>query len=298
MIALIIATIFAALFSILFKIFQLKGIDSKQAIVFNYVTAFVLGVIFSLTKSGPVVVNPLHETWVPWALALGIFFYLGMIFLSFSTKISGVAVSTVASRASMIIPITVCFLFIVGSAQPKWVAIAVVLVGLALTVYVKGKGGSSENGLLKAVAPLTVFVCFGITNSGMKLLQNHIASSNNGLNDNVVNQKLSMLSAIIFMSALIVGTIVYFCGSKASRKPFKIGNLVGGVCLGTVNYFCTYTLMIAMKSIDSSLLFPFHNVGIVAIGTLVGWLCFKEKLSLKQILGMIIAVAAICWMYI
>ncbi len=298
MIALIIATVFAALFSILFKIFQLRGIDSKQAIVFNYVTAFILGIALSLTKSGPVVVNPLTESWFPWALGLGIFFYLGMIFLSYSTKVSGVAVSTVASRASMIIPITVCFMFIAGSAQPKWLAIAVVLLGLALTVWVKGKGGQSDSVIKKIVAPLSVFVCFGITNSGMKLLQNQISVSSNGLDSNILNQKLSMLSAAIFMSALIVGTAIYFLGSKENRKPFRVANLIGGISLGVVNYFCTYTLMIAMKTIDSSILFPFHNVGIVAIGTLVGWLCFKEKLTLQQVLGMVIAVAAICWMYI
>lgn len=298
MIALIIATVCAALFSILFKIFQLSGIDSKQAIVFNYVTAFILGIALSLTKSGPVVVNPLTESWFPWALGLGIFFYLGMIFLSYSTKVSGVAVSTVASRASMIIPITVCFMFIAGSAQPKWLAIAVVLLGLALTVWIKGKGGQSDSVIKKIVAPLSVFVCFGITNSGMKLLQNQISVSSNGLDSNILNQKLSMLSAAIFMSALIVGTAIYFLGSKENRKPFRVANLIGGISLGVVNYFCTYTLMIAMKTIDSSILFPFHNVGIVAIGTLVGWLCFKEKLTLQQVLGMVIAVAAICWMYI
>lgn len=298
MIALIIATVFAALFSILFKIFQLKGIDSKQAIVFNYVTAFILGVVLSLSKSGPVMVNPLKESWMPWALALGIFFYLGMIFLSFSTKVSGVAVSTVASRASMIIPITICFLFIAGSAQPKWLAIAVVLVGLGLTVWVKGKGGQSDSVFTKIIAPISVFICFGITNSGMKLLQNVITVSSKSLGDSILNQKLSMLSATIFMSALIVGTVVYFCGSKENRKPFRPANLVGGISLGVVNYFCTYTLMIAMKTIDSSILFPFHNVGIVAIGTLVGWLWFKEKLAIQQIIGMLIAVAAICWMYI
>lgn len=298
MIALIIATVCAALFSILFKIFQLRGIDSKQAIVFNYVTAFILGIALSLTKSGPVVVNPLTESWFPWALGLGIFFYLGMIFLSYSTKVSGVAVSTVASRASMIIPITVCFMFIAGSAQPKWLAIAVVLLGLALTVWIKGKGGQSDSVIKKIVAPLSVFVCFGITNSGMKLLQNQISVSSNGLDSNILNQKLSMLSAAIFMSALIVGTAIYFLGSKENRKPFRVANLIGGISLGVVNYFCTYTLMIAMKTIDSSILFPFHNVGIVAIGTLVGWLCFKEKLTLQQVLGMVIAVAAICWMYI
>ena len=44
---LIIATVCAAMFSIFFKIFQLKDIDSLQAIFFNYLTAFVLGLLIS-----------------------------------------------------------------------------------------------------------------------------------------------------------------------------------------------------------------------------------------------------------
>ena len=41
-----IATVCAALFSIFFKIFEIRRIDSMQAIFFNYVTAFILGLVF------------------------------------------------------------------------------------------------------------------------------------------------------------------------------------------------------------------------------------------------------------
>ena len=96
---LIIATVCAAMFSIAFKIFQKKDIDSHQAIFFNYLTAFVLGLIGSL--NGQIVVNPLKADWIVSVIILGIIFMAGMVLLSASTRRVGVAISTVCSRASM-----------------------------------------------------------------------------------------------------------------------------------------------------------------------------------------------------
>jgi glucose uptake protein GlcU len=118
---LIIATICAAMFSILFKLFQLKGIDSLPAIFFNYITAFILGLIFSL--HGEIVVNPFKAKWFIPVVLLGFVFVAGMIMLSASTRRVGVAISTVSSRASMVIPIIVSYLFIAGSDAPKWLPI-------------------------------------------------------------------------------------------------------------------------------------------------------------------------------
>ena len=68
--------------------------------------------------------------------------------------------------------------------------------------------------------------------------------------------------------------------------------------LGAANYGCTYILMLAMKTIDSSILFPFHNLGIVAIGAIVGWICFHEKMRPHQVIGIVLAAAAIFWLCI
>ncbi|MBO7246912.1 MAG: hypothetical protein J6V02_01015, partial [Bacteroidaceae bacterium] len=57
MIALILSTICAALISILFKIFKQRGVDSNPAIVYNYLTAMILGLILSIDTSNGIV-NP------------------------------------------------------------------------------------------------------------------------------------------------------------------------------------------------------------------------------------------------
>ena len=109
---LIIATILTAMFSIVFKIFHRKDIDANQAIFFNYLTAFILGVLFSL--NGEAVVNPLKADWLVDVIILGFIFMAGMVMLSASTRRVGVAISTVCSRASMVIPIIVSYLLIEG----------------------------------------------------------------------------------------------------------------------------------------------------------------------------------------
>ena len=81
---LIIATICAAMFSVMFKIFHIKGVDSGQAIFFNYLTAFILGILFSL--HGELVVNPFKAHWLVPVLILGLIFMAGMILLSDSTR--------------------------------------------------------------------------------------------------------------------------------------------------------------------------------------------------------------------
>ena len=80
---------------------------------------------------------------------------------------------------------------------------------------------------------------------------------------------------------------------NGKRAPIRFKNILGGAALGLINYFCTYTLMLAMKTIDSSLLFPLHNIGIVAIGALVGMWAFHEKMKPHQILGMVLAAVSI-----
>ena len=291
---LIIATICAAMFSIAFKIFQKKDIDSHQAIFFNYLTAFVLGLIGSL--NGQSVVNPLKADWLVSVIILGIIFMAGMVLLSASTRRVGVAISTVCSRASMIIPIIVSYLLIEGSAKPKWLLIALVLVSMTLTVWTGSQQDGHRLTLLDILAPLSVFIGFGASNSFLKVLQHRVtvADTNAGLSEQAINSELSLVTASVFFVAMLFCSYSFFIKDENGRRtPVSFKNFLGGAALGIINYFCTYTLMLAMKTIDSSLLFPFHNIGIVAIGAIVGWLAFHEKLKPHQVLGIVLAAVSI-----
>ena len=291
---LIIATILTAMFSIVFKIFHRKDIDANQAIFFNYLTAFVLGVLFSL--NGEAVVNPLKADWLVDVIILGFIFMAGMVMLSASTRRVGVAISTVCSRASMVIPIIVSYLLIEGSAKPKWLLICLVLVAMTLTIWTNKPEGGHKYTLLDILAPLTVFLMFGASNAYLKVLQHRVTVNDTaaGLSEQVINSEISLVTASVFFVAMIMCIYSFFKkGEDGKRSPLLLKNVTGGVVLGFVNYFCTYTLMLSMKTIDSSFLFPVHNIGIVAIGAIVGWLAFNEKLRPHQVVGIVLAAVSI-----
>ena len=294
---LIIATILTAMFSIVFKIFHRKDIDANQAIFFNYLTAFVLGVLFSL--NGGAVVNPLKADWLIDVIILGFIFMAGMVMLSASTRRVGVAISTVCSRASMVIPFIVSYLLIDGSARPKWLLICLVLVAMTLTIWTDKPESGHKYTLLDILAPVTVFLMFGASNAYLKVLQHRVTVNDTaaGLSGQVINSEISLVTASVFFVAMLMCIYSFFKkGPDGRRSPLLLKNVIGGVVLGFVNYFCTYTLMLSMKTIDSSFLFPVHNIGIVAIGAIVGWLAFNEKLRPHQILGIVLTAVSIAWL--
>ena len=291
---LIIATVLTAMFSIVFKIFHRKDIDADQAIFFNYLTAFVLGVLLSL--HGGAVVNPLKADWLIDVIILGVIFMAGMVMLSASTRRVGVAISTVCSRASMVIPIIVSYLLIEGSAKPKWLLIGLVLVAMTLTIWTDKPESGHKYTLLDILAPVTVFLMFGASNAYLKVLQHRVTVNDTaaGLSEQVINSEISLVTASVFFVAMLTCIYSFFKkGDDGKRSPLLLKNVIGGVVLGFVNYFCTFTLMLSMKTIDSSFLFPVHNIGIVAIGAIVGWLAFNEKLRPHQILGIVLAAVSI-----
>ncbi len=288
---LVLATVCAAMFSIFFKFFEIRKIDSMQAIFFNYLTAFILGLLFSF--DGTFVVNPFKAQWLGPVAVLGFFFVAGMAVLSLSTERVGVAISTVCSRASMIIPIILSYIFVAGSKKPQWIAVALVIVGMTLTVWTgKTKENERRFSIIDALVPVSVFLCFGLSNSINKIIQDRVVVNRAQWPDAMVNRELSLVTAFIFLFAMLFASFSFF----RNRNGFQWRNVAGGSLLGIVNYACTYSLTIAMKTIDSSILFPAHNLGVVTIGALVGWFHFHEQMRPHQIAGIIVATGAICWL--
>ncbi len=296
MIALIIATIATALFSILFRVYQIKGINCFYAILVNYVVAFVWGSLLSFQGIG--LSNPFKEEWLPLAIILGLIFILGMVTLDTCTEKVGVSVSTVSSRASMVISIIICYFLIPGSAHPNWLAILIVILALAMIVGIR-KG--SADGIRTGGALLwtaVVFIVFGISNSMLKVMQYKISVAYSPIADTLASYMNALATSVIFISALVFGLIMLFLKPADKRGRIKWKDVLGGVIFGTVNFFATFLLVEAMKTIDSAILFPAHNAGIVAIGAIVGWTAFKEPRNWMQIAGMILATGAIVWLCI
>ena len=75
---------------------------------------------------------------------------------------------------------------------------------------------------------------------------------------------------------------------------FRPGYLLAGVFLGAINYVAVYALLkvLALEGWESSQLYPIYGVG-VAVSALLVISFFKEKLSRKKAVGLLVGIAAV-----
>ena len=109
----------------------------------------------------------------------------------------------------------------------------------------------------------------------------------------VIEGETPIFSAITFACAAIIGVVILFI-----RRDFKISGrtILGGIVLGIPNFYSIIFLLKALRPDqlgDSSTVFPINNVAIVMLSTIFGILFFKERLILKNWIGIGIAILSI-----
>ena len=131
---------------------------------------------------------------------------------------------------------------------------------------------------------MPVFIFFG-TGTGDILMK--ITEQQNTVGN------LGFMIAFIYFVALVFGVIIVVWDIAIGKSKWQWKSAVGGIGLGVINYFSTYSVYNAMRCFDNVVLFPIYNIGVVSVTALVGWLFFKEKLTLKNYIGLVIAVIAV-----
>ncbi|RNC79772.1 MAG: DMT family transporter [Winogradskyella sp.] len=262
---------------VLFKSFNIKNIDTLQAIVVNYFTAFACGFIFYENKLS--VTEILNSTWFYAALLLGFLFISIFNVMALTAQKNGLSVASVASKMSVVIPILFGIIIYNESVGLKKVTgILLALIAVYLT-SVKEKAKVNLNKLI--FLPIILFLGSGIIDTSV----NHFAPENN----------MPFFLAIIFLIAGIIGASVLVYKSIAKKDKFNFKSIPYGIALGIVNYCSMFFLLKALRFEDneSSTIFTVNNVAIVAVSTLVGLIIFKEKIGPKNWIGISIALVSI-----
>lgn len=286
MLYLFLAIIAASTYSILFKLFACREIDSLQAIAFNYLTATILGVVMSLATS----TEGLVLGGVEWGLSvfLGAMFMIAFVLMARSTKKVGVSVTTVSARVALVIPVVCSYLLLPNQMEPRWWAIAIILLALVMVIWQPKKEGEKEKkeGLNGIFLPVSVFLLFGTNNFCLKWAQSRMTAAG----------AAEQLSATIFLFAALMGGLYYLLSVKERRFSWQA--LVGGVALGVANFFTTYFMILGLAQLPSGIFFPIYHVGIVALVATMGVVIFGERLTKIQIVGLVVAAVGIVAFFI
>jgi len=285
MIFLLLSILCNSLLFIILKCFGRFRVNTLQALVFNYITAFSLGV---MTNDSGMSFRTLPQ--MPWfwlVLLMGTLFIIVFLLIAKTAQEIGVSVATVANKMSVIIPVTVAVLFYHNSCGPlKILGIALALAALLLTsLKEKGAVAVSSRGLWMFLLPFIVFVGSGVIDALVNFAQERL----------ITKEYSSLFLAGCFAVAGCIGVTTVLFRFIVKKEKIKIQSIIAGIVLGVPNYISIHCMLKALNSkvLESSVLYPINNMGIVLLSSAGAVLLFKEKLSWKNVAGILISVVAI-----
>ena len=264
----ILTALCVAAFAVIFRYFERYDVPLFPAITINYAVAFACGLVLHPPWS----VGDISLLWMPSAL-LGVLFVSIFSLQGLSAQLAGAARTTIAGRMSLVLTVLgIVLLFHERIAVLSIIGIVVALVGLLLTTA----SSDSEEDKRSWMLPLLIFLGCGAADIIVNAAQRVRTTS---LNE-------AAFTTMCFGGASSVSAIVLAIrGPRSALMHHR--TLIGGIVLGIVNYASLLFLVLALGkgALPASSIFPLMNIAAILFATIAGITLFKERLSVRQSVG-------------
>ena len=280
MIFLLLSILFSTGLFVIFKYFGIYKIDVLKAIFVNYIVAFFMGFFFAERQ---IPISEIYlEPWFSGALFLGALFVSIFFVMAMTAQKNGVSVTSIAGKMSVVVPVVFGIILYNESVTfLKIVGIIMALIAVYLSSVKEEK--SEKKGTL--LLPILLFIGSGTIDTLLKYIQENYVS----------DEDVSIFSGSLFGIAGAFAFLILVIKTLKKRESFGYKNIIAGIILGVPNYYSIIFLIKALQNenFESSTLFTINNVAIVVVSTLVGLFFFKEKFSIKNKIGVAMAVLGI-----
>jgi drug/metabolite transporter (DMT)-like permease len=275
MLFLILSIICSVTVGVIFKIIRYYNCNPVQIITFNYVFA-LLFCYFTFSPNLDEV-----DAKAPWNiyLSIGVLLPVVFLFLASSIKHMGIVKTDAAQRLSLFIPILAAWLLFKEEFNAyKVIGLAVGF--LALLFILKKPFDNEKNNW---IYPALVLLGFGV----IDILFKQIALYSD------LPYTTSLF--IVFCIALLISLVIVIYNAVVKRVKLEIKNTLFGGLVGLFNFGNILFYLKAHQSFSEnpSTVFAGMNMGVIVLGSLVGVLFFKEKLSKINFSGILLALIAI-----
>lgn len=280
MIELIVSILTSSCLFFIFRLFPKFGIDTAQAIVVNYFTAFTCGCIVSRSLPDFKAIDD-TKIWI-WMVLSGFLFISLFLAMGISSVKNGVGVTSVVVKMSM----ALTMLLFVGIYHEqltvfKIAGFVLAIAGVLLMSAQQPANDEKRNAVL--LLPVLFF--------GSSLLDLVLKRSQ----DDLGSFPDSAFTASGFLAAGIFGLVYISILFITGKKRFHPRNLLGGVILGIPNYFSIFLLIRSYRTTgwSASTTLAVTAISIVSLSAIFGMIIFKESATLRKFGGLLASVASI-----
>lgn len=259
--------------------------DTLKVIVINYFVAAGLG--WWLAGGWPTFKAAWPAVWVITAIFAGVAFLYLFNLMANAARTIGVTVTSVSAKLSMILPV---FIFLIfdpsdGLTWNKGLALLATFPAIVLSSWTSEQTSFRWNSLR---IPLIIFLGGG----AIDLMFGWFSGP-----EHMTRFSFRYLfTTIPFTIAGVVGTFILLFRKTKPSSPLSPTTTIGiGTGLGIINLGSLYFLLesYAQLPFDRSAITPIVNLGIIVLAAAAAAMLFREKLARPNIIGLLLAMAAI-----
>lgn len=268
----------STLIIVTFKLIGIYKLDELHCITFNYFFAATYGLV--IWHESITILDIMAKPWFVLSIITGFLFIIVFFLFAWSADKAGLAVTAVASKMSVVIPVLAGF-FIFGDAV-YWIKLFGIVMAVASFFLIFKTEEKSSFRLKLVLLPILLFLGNGINDTLVKFSEHHFM-----LGD------AHFFLVVVFGVALLLSLLYMMYDLSVHQKKVSIKAVGVGFLLGSVNFGSTYFLIRSMAFYQASVLFPIVNVSIVSLSAIIGLGFFGERLRRLNWIGICLAIVAI-----
>lgn len=262
--------------AVLLKLAKRYQINVLQAVMWNYLSAILLSYVFFKPALPDLEAMPSLLV-----VSLGVLLPLLFLILSASVRNIGIVKTDIAQRLSLFIPVLAA-LFLFGEKFSE-LKIAGLIIGFIAIFLTLSRKSANKADNMSYIYPLLVFIGFGTIDVLFKEL--------------AIDQSRPYTSSllVVFFISFVVAFIVLIYNVIVKKQKVQLINFACGIILGCFNFGNILFYMKAHRAMaaNPSTVFAAMNMGVILLGSFVGILLFKEKISKLNYAGIVMALIAI-----
>ena len=273
MLYIIISILCTVVLGFAFKEFQKRDLSVFDIILWNYFFCSLFGFIFyNMSSNYGFNFDDLYI-----AIVLGALFILGFNWYAQSIQTNGLAMTTVIQKMSVVFTVIVAFFLGENLNKLQMFAVFISIFAIYFLTSPDEKIAKLNKTIFFAAATSTFIEILFIYKNKLS-----IGDNSNGL----------VFTSLIFFMAFCFGLL--FALAKKQYPQFKSKLLFSGFFLAIPNFASIFFMNLALaQKIPGSIVFPVLNCSVILLSVLISILIYKEKITTKKTIGLILALIAL-----
>lgn len=273
MIYLLLAILSSTMVSVFSRLSNGRVKNRLAMVAFNYLACAVTG--FALMRTTDVFPAAQGmDTAILMAVVGGAMYLCGFLLLQWNISKNGVVLPATFQKLGVLVP-TVCALVIFGETPTALQVIGFVAAIFAIFMINSGKSTQKTASTVGLIALM-------LMGGSVDALGKFYAEWGN---PEIKNHYLFYVFFCAFAYAAIL------CLLK--RQRVCCWDALFGVLVGVPNYLCSRFLLLSLDDVAAVVAYPTFSVGTIVCVTLIGCLCFRERLTRRQVFAMGVILAAL-----